>query len=50
VPAAGFVADLANLALNMGETIALLIEEFSLFDDGPRHSAGPITPLQVLAS
>src|SRR5258706_34904 len=50
VPPAGSSPISPNLALNMGETIALLIEEFSLSTMGLAIPAGPITPLQVVAS
>src|SRR6266581_8827172 len=50
VPPAGSSPISPNRALNMGETIALLIEEFSLSTTGLAIPAGPITPLQVLAS
>src|SRR6202165_3992457 len=50
VPPAGSSPISPNLALNIGETIALLMEEFSFSTMGLGIPAGPITPLQVLAS
>src|SRR5258705_7923841 len=50
VPPAGSSPISPNLALNMGDTIALLIQEFSLSTMGLASPPGPITPLQGVAS
>ncbi len=50
VPPAGSSPISPNLALNTGETIALLMEALSLSTTGLGMPAGPITPLQVAAS
>src|SRR5262245_3822867 len=50
VPPAGSSPISPNLALNRGEAIDLLIAPLSLSTTGLGRPAGPITPLQVLAS